>query len=192
MCNTTAALTQPTVAGHHPILNPDPRAQGPENGLLDAAKGRVKGYLNNPDCAALFDNPNATRRMVDKISFKDLGKLAYVTDGDTIKNVGGPTGQTESLRLGSYTLLSSIFLNSQVNWANPNKTTGLLNGKPFTIAALTETAKRVDVDNISPAHFMDLNILHELSHYNGKLDPDSKGAERQLWDKCIMGSRSLI
>ena len=35
---------------------------------------------------------------------------------------------------------------------------------------------------------MEITILHELAHFNGKIgNPDKQSVEKQLWDDCIKG-----
>jgi len=43
------------------------------------------------------------------------------------------------------------------------------------------------VASVTAAQFMDLTILHELSHYNGAIgNPDRNPAvEKALWNDCI-------
>jgi hypothetical protein len=78
-------------------------------------------------------------------------------------------------------------LNSQVNWLFPDKQDALIGGKPGTVDQLAGEAALLGVASITSAQFMDIVILHELSHYKGAIgNPDKDpNVEKKLWKDCI-------
>jgi hypothetical protein len=81
----------------------------------------------------------------------------------------------------------SINLNSTVDWRYPGNTLVSLDGSAYMMDLLAGQAYSLGVSSVSAEQFMDITILHELSHYNGALgDPDRNPAvERALWTDCI-------
>jgi len=90
--------------------------------------------------------------------------------------------------LGFYNpLTKSINLSSAINWVDPNNTAAIINGQPGIYQALAGEAAYINVPTLTAGQFMDLVILHELSHYNGSIgNPDrGPGVEQRLYKDCI-------
>jgi RHS repeat-associated protein len=152
------------------------------NGLLTAAKARVKADLAKPDCAADFKDVSAVMGKIDQITFSSQGPLKFHSED------GQPVANRRSPGLGRYNpLTGSISLNSNVNWLDPSQTPATLDGKNWTYNALGAQAAALGAAAVSAQQLMDLAILHELSHYKGAIgSPDkSPGVEQKLWKDCI-------
>lgn len=70
----------------------------------------------------------------------------------------------------------------------PHGTAATLDGAPYTYDALAAEANYLGVPttSVSVAQFMDIVVLHELSHYNGAIgNPDNPTVEKSLWNDCI-------
>lgn len=101
---------------------------------------------------------------------------------------GTVTAKGRSPGVARYNGLSgSINLNTQVNWSDPSQTAALLDGSSWIANLLAGQATALSVASATAEQFMDLTILHELSHYNGALgNPDTNSSvEKALWTDCI-------
>jgi RHS repeat-associated protein len=152
------------------------------DGLLAAAIKRVQGYLSDLDCAKNFSDPAAASAKAGKIGFSDQGKLQYtMRDG-----IATPTRRSPGVaRYNRFT--GSINLNSTVNWIDPGATFVSLDGGNFRVDLLTAQAGALGVSSVTAEQYMDLTILHELSHYKGAIgNPDTNPrVEIALWNDCI-------
>ena len=63
----------------------------------------------------------------------------------------------------------------------------LLNGSSSALDLLAGQAAALAVSSVTAGQFMDLTILHELSHYSGAIgNPDTNpDVEKALWNDCI-------
>ena len=149
--------------------------------LADAIK-RIQADLSKVDCAKDFKNASATSSKASTVGSSDQGQLQFITQDGTITAKDKTPGVA---RYNSFT--GSIKLNTQVNWSDPSKTTALLDGSTWVADLLTGQAAALGIAAITGQQFMDLTILHELSHYNGALgDPDkNSNVEKDLWADCI-------
>jgi hypothetical protein len=150
--------------------------------LADSIK-RVQGYLSDPDCAKNFRDPAAAIRKAGTVGFSDQGVVQYTTQPNG--EIAGRRGSPGVARYNSFT--GSINLNSTVNWMEPNKTNALLDGASWVSDLLAGQAHALGVSSVTAGQYMDLTLLHELSHYTGAIgDPDrNEAVERMLWKDCI-------
>ena len=150
--------------------------------LLSASIARVKADLSNSDCAKDFRNAAAAAAKASTIGFSDQGMLQYTQQNGVITPKRGTPGLA---RYNRFT--GSINLNSQVDWSFPSRTFALLDGASWMEDLLADQAAAVGASSITGAQFMDLTILHELSHYRGAIgNPDTNSAvEGRLWNDCI-------
>ena len=90
---------------------------------------------------------------------------------------------------------AGINLNSQVDWLNPNNTTGYIlkdnssDGPSFNYRVLDAFTNIIGYDQLNADQFMALTLLHELSHNFGMTHPASSGEDnlKILWDTCFLG-----
>ena len=148
---------------------------------LDTAKKDLEGDLAKPDCAKDFKYASNDINKLTSIGFRDYGTVTEAT---------APDGslQVTSSELGLYNQVTkSINLNSAINWSDPNNTPAIVNGQSGIYPALAAEAAYINVPTLTTGQFMDLIILHELSHYNGSIgNPDNGPAvEQQLYKDCI-------
>jgi len=157
---------------------PSPPSQA---SLLESAKARVAAALLKKDCAKDFKNVSNVLKKLTTVDFSNQGTLRYVTVNGIEEAADNSPGVAIYNPFGR-----SINLNRSVNWSDPSKTARLLAGKLGTIDLLSGTAFELGVADVSAAQYMDLSILHELSHYNGALgNPDrDPSIERTLWTDC--------
>ncbi len=150
--------------------------------LLKASIARVQADLAKPNCGGDFKNAAQTSQKAGTVGFSDQGELQFVTTPDgVIQQAPHSPGE------GNYAPISrSINLNSQVNWVDPANTSALLNGSPYTYNALAAYANYLGVSSVSADQLMDMDVLHELSHYNGAIgNPDNVKVMQELWVDCI-------
>jgi RHS repeat-associated protein len=157
-------------------------ADGGLAALLKASIARVQSDLAKADCAKDFKNPAATINKAGRVGLADLGPIKFVTD----KSSGLPVS-AKSTKMAQYNpVTGSVNLNTQINWADPAHTAATLNGGPYPYDALAGQAYSINVPSVNAAQLMDINILHELAHYNSAIgNPDKAKVERALWDDCI-------
>jgi RHS repeat-associated protein len=150
--------------------------------LLAAAIERVQADLNKPDCAKDFKSASAASSKAGSVGFSNQGELQYVERDGTIMPKKRSPGVA---RYNPFT--GSINLNTQVDWRDPGNTFAVLNGSAWTVNLLAGQAKALGVSTVTAQQFMDLTILHELSHYNGSIgNPDkNRAVEEALWTDCI-------
>ncbi len=147
--------------------------------LISASAQRISKYLAKPDCAKDFSDVKAALGKLSGVGTKDLGTPTFHTEnGKIVPDGSGPFGIYNRVT-------KSVNLNSSINWSDPNKTTGLLDGKPYLYPALSAEGQVVGDPSITVQQFMDITILHELSHYKGTMDPDRTGVEEVLWHDCV-------
>jgi hypothetical protein len=152
------------------------------NDLLRASILRVQADLANPDCAKDYRDAGAASKKAGAVGFSHMGQLQYTQQNGKIV----PTRRTPGVgRRNPFT--GSINLNSDVNWASPSSTFALLDGASYMVDLLGGQAAQLGVASVTAGQFMDLTILHELSHYNGAIgNPDrDPRVERALWNDCI-------
>jgi hypothetical protein len=144
--------------------------------------------LIDEDCATALGAGSVTQakdKLKDiKITFNDLGTMNFVTAGGRIvADEKSPRPAQLNTRLGS----RGINLNTQVNWADPNNTSALLDGNPYTYPALDAQAALVAAPSMTAAQYMDYMIAHELAHSfinsDAKVDDPKFGVN--LWEKCF-------
>jgi RHS repeat-associated protein len=153
----------------------------PDQLALSTAKKDLKSDLAKPDCAKDFTNASKDISKLAGIGFKNYGTVTEAT---------GANGklQVTSGGLGYYNWFTgSVNLNSAINWSNPNSTAAIVNGQSGIYQALAAEAAYINVPTLTAGQFIDLIILHELSHYNGAIGNPDKGAtvEQQLYKDCI-------
>jgi len=157
---------------------------GAAPGMLETVEDLLKTALQKPECAKDFKNIKSVIKKLATIGFSDLGDIGFHTEnGNLVANTNGPLGQynrfTKSITLNS---------NAGVNWVNPEHMAATLDDHTvFVYNALTATATKLGVASVNNYQFMELTILHELSHYKGALgDPDTDPTvEQKLWNDCI-------
>lgn len=122
------------------------------------------------------------------IGFTDLGSLRVITGSDgRIMDVyrDPPVGQ---YRPGVLGVGRAIQLNAQVNWPDPNLTFALdQNGVRVVLPLLVHKAHELGIASMTAQEFMDLTLLHELSHRFGRDHPagDAKDLDREIWKACF-------
>jgi hypothetical protein len=150
--------------------------------LLESAKARLAAALNKKDGAKDFKNVANVLKKLQTVGFSNQGIIRFVTVNGIEEPADGSPGVARYNPFGR-----SVNLNSSVNWTDPSKIVKLLDGKLGTSDQLIATAFSLGVTDVSAAQFMDLSILHVLSHYSGALgNPDSDPTvEKNLWADCI-------
>ncbi len=167
----------------------DPGGSGsstPSNAdLLSASIGRVTADLLKPECAKDFKNVSKTVNELSNISFHDYGEATVSTNkAGKNRTKGGQWGQynpfTHSINLNS---------NSSVNWADPSHSMDLLNGVQTPSDFIAGELSFLGLPATTPmtaSQFIDLVVLHELAHYDGRVGNPDKGAnEIKLWNDCV-------
>jgi hypothetical protein len=140
----------------------------------------VKADLQNPKCAALFKDPSACQAELSNVALKNLGPLEFTsTKGGTPQS----TPDTELAELVG----SNIYLNTNVNWPDPNNTPAFLNGQPWTYQGINQFEIALSItSNVTASQYMDFAILHELEHFsNNGEDPDNFKSKTTLWQDCV-------
>ena len=134
--------------------------------LLSDATRRVQADLLKPDCAADFRNASAASTKTAGIGFshQSTGAVAQYNP-----------------------ITRSINLARWVNWSSPDSTIGTINGVSQVLNLLGGNAAALGIPTMNAAQYMDLTILHELTHYNGRLgNPDKNPeVEKRLWSDCV-------
>lgn len=150
--------------------------------LLALSIARVQADLTKSDCAKDFKNAARASAKAGTAGFSDQGELRYVGQDGVITAQPGSPGVA---RYNRFT--GSINLNSEVDWSFPSSTNALLNGSGWMVDLLAGQAAALGISSITGDQYMDLTILHELSHYNGAIgNPDTNpGVEKALWNDCI-------
>lgn len=153
--------------------------------LLNAAQQRVKIDLQKPNCAKDFQDVGKTlKELNNKVRFKDLGPLAYsYVNGVFSRNPG-----TEEAGTDPGVFSTSIDLNTEVNWANPNDTQATRNGQPWVYPMLSYYGPLLGTSSLTAGQFMDFVLVHELAHYDSVPslgNVDSTECSQKLWNDCI-------
>jgi RHS repeat-associated protein len=153
--------------------------------LLKYSIARVQRDLTKPDCAKDFKNASKTSSEAATATLSNLGTPKFVTGSNGPKPVtrwysGGEEGEY-------LPFLHVIWINANFNWDNPDQTNATLDGHSWIYPALSSEAYSIGVPSMTPDQFIDIVLLHELSHYNGALgNPDKgPGVEKQLWKDCV-------
>jgi RHS repeat-associated protein len=148
--------------------------------MLDASRQRLKNDLKKPDCAGLFTDVGDVLAKINDIGLTNQGVLKFHTEN------GKQVADRDSPGMAKYnSVTKSINLNLSVTWANPNNTVASLDGRSWMYPAADAEAALLGISSITSDQLMDIVVLHELSHYRGRLDPHATGSERTLWDNCI-------
>jgi hypothetical protein len=148
--------------------------------LLSNSTNRLKSDLAKPDCAKDFKDANKDISKLGSTGYKNYGAVTETTGADGSLQVIGSV-------LARYSPVTGIYLNSAINWSVPNDTTAIISGEKGTYPALAAEAAYINVPTLTTSQFMDLIILHELSHYNGTIGDPDKGprVEQKLYKDCI-------
>ena len=154
--------------------------------LIDSI-ARVQQDLLTDKCGKDFKNAGDTSTMAGTVTYANTGDPQFIHDPTTgkIVSVQGSKG------VGEYDdNAKSIVLNLSVSWTDPNNTIGMIDGSLSVIhllAAQLDALGPATTSTITAAQYMDLTILHELSHYNGAIgNPDKDPTvEQNLWKDCI-------
>ena len=143
---------------------------------------RLQADLAKPDCAKDFKDVGAVLRKLSGIGFSNQGTPTFQTVNGLPVATSGSPGDAKYNRF-----TKSINLNAVINWSDPTTTAGFLDGRSWYYDALAGQAKSLNVSSVSASQFMDIVILHELSHYKGAIgNPDQDpNVELALWRDCI-------
>jgi RHS repeat-associated protein len=148
---------------------------------LIAAKQRVKKDLDKPECAKDFGDVDAAKKHVDQAIYNDLGKPTFETDSDLINQTSGYAAMANELT-------GQIYFNSEVNWIDPDKTSAVLDGQSWVWAAASDAAQMLGVDSLTAAQFIEIVLLHEVAHIDGKIgNPNDSDVTKKLFDDCMKG-----
>ncbi len=153
-----------------------------------AAKDRVADDLKKPNCAKDFLNAQNDIKELAKVSLGDLGTPRFQTQDDgSVIGTPPPPSNLCAGALGCYYALSqTVVINSVIDWADPNSSTETLDGAAHSYPALSAYANYVGYQGLTAGQFLDLIILHELSHYNGaRGNPDKQSVMKNLLTDCI-------
>ncbi len=157
--------------------------------LLALAEARVKADLAKTKCANDFKDINTVLNKLGQISFADLGIPTYKTDssGNTVPVKKGFLGRGDNGEAGKYNIFTTaLTLNTSINWVNPANQMVIIDGVTTIRSLLAGEAQDIGVPSVTADQFMDITILHELAHPQGRVgDPDKPQNERKLWDDCI-------
>lgn len=149
------------------------------NSLLMASIGRVKSDLSKPSCQKDFKDMEQIMKSLSNATFRDLGIMKYNANGTSARGNPG-VGRSNPFT-------GSLNLNSRTNWANPGSTLILKGGFETRGDLLGGQSGVLGGASVSAREFMDLTLLHELSHISGAIgNPDrGPGVEKALWRDCI-------
>jgi RHS repeat-associated protein len=182
----------PTTFGSYAPVNPGDD-KGPLNRtnaqLLAASLARVTKNMTDKCAQALGakDAAAANAKLTNNTlqGFSDLGQIQVITDSNLVPIAGDP----DTPPMAKYDS-GAIELNSSVNWSNPDATVAVnQNGDDVTDPLLQGTALQlaaVGGAGITIPQFMDLVILHELSHGFGNQHPaDPSAFNQNIWTNCF-------
>jgi RHS repeat-associated protein len=152
--------------------------------IADAVAAVLKD-LKKENCANDFRDAADDLNAVNSTHFQDEGKITYRSPAPGSGR--GPQKGTWSGQISHWNpITGSIILNSEINWADPNNTPDLENGRPGIYRALDAEANFVDDFSMTAAQYMEIMIIHELAHKDSAIgDPDKPKVEQQLWNDCI-------
>ncbi|MBE0660745.1 MAG: hypothetical protein IH602_23830 [Bryobacteraceae bacterium] len=155
------------------------------NWLLSQSIIRLTAALAKTDCGSQFKDVSKTLSKLNSVGFGyDDWIRGIIQDGRIVVDRRGP-----GVAIYNW-FTDSINLNRTFNWANPNGSYLKINGAMALIGdSLGGQAFLLRVNSISPEQYMDMTILHELTHFNGikanrGIDKDAK-VEEKLWKNCI-------
>ena len=133
------------------------------------------------DKATVIDRLLNTSAFTFSIGYADLGALRYDENGRALKS-SGPYAQYKS-----GFIFREIRLNSAINWEDPTKQPGFFDGRLAGFNLAAKVAESLSIDSITANQFMDLAILHEISHSFGNYHPedDSRQFNRDIWADCF-------
>jgi RHS repeat-associated protein len=154
------------------------------NGLLAASIKRVQADLLKNACAKDYKNAQKTSAKAATAHFADLGPLQLIMQDDRVV----PNPSKKAPPDAMYDPIRGIRFNSEVNWASPSNTFGVLvpSGASVMFDLLPGEAYAVGAATMTADQYMDIVLLHELAHYNGAIgDPDNAEVERRIWNDCI-------
>ena len=146
--------------------------------LLADSLARVLLDLKKKPCAKHFRDIKGAINNVHKTMFVEMGPPQWNT-------VNGQKKQVEGTDIGQFDPnIKLVELNSDINWSDPNNTPAIIDGGKAVYHGLDAEADQVG-EKVNPAQYMDMAVLHELSHPYGKANPDDPKVEQGIWKDCI-------
>ena len=161
---------------------------------IDDSRQRVEGLLANPQCAAQIgaDGPASAQSRASSISISAVATYAG-TQSLGVMTLQPDGSFTPGQAMAAYNPnTQSISLNPTINWSAGTVFACLADGTGCkTIDLVAGEAARVGAASMTVQQWMDLTILHEISHFFGQDHPgtndvnDTAGFNIGIWGACF-------